>query len=123
MPRFDLPPDVQERFFDFHWDHQKLLNVEAPTESVPVVGLLWLLDLPIWQRTPEQKIFDLSPAEVLTDPARFSDRMKRIQGADLQFPLILMKNLRDEWVIMDGYHRLAKAKLSDLPAILCRKLS
>lgn len=41
------------------------------------------------------------------------DHMKRVQEADLQFPIILNK----DGVIMDGVHRLCKARLNGLKTV------
>lgn len=122
MARTDLPPEVQRRFFDFHWDRERLWKQEAPVEEIPVEPLLWLLDLPVWQRSPEQKVFDLSPGEVMRELERFPDHAGRIRAADLRCPILLMKNLHDEWAILDGYHRFAKAVLGRLPSLPGKRL-
>ena len=122
MPRTDLPKEIQEAFFDFHWVKERLWRIEAPVEQALFADLEWLLNLPIWARSGEQKLFDLRPMEVLSTPAQFPDHAKRIEEADLSFPLILMLNLRNEWVVMDGYHRLAKARLLKIRILQIRKL-
>ena len=122
MPRTDLPPHIQQVFFDFHWVREKLWAIRLPTESARVADMDWLLDLPIWQRTPTQIIFDLTPREVLREPKRFPDHWGRIESAEFSFPLLLMPNLSGRWVIMDGYHRLARASILGMESLEVMRL-
>lgn len=121
--RTDLPQPIQELFFDFHWHHSKLIAAEGELGYMLFEELKWNLQLPIWQRFPDQKIFDLSPHEVLNSPAIFEDHCSRIEQANLEFPLIIMPNkATGRWTIMDGYHRLAKYHLCKIPLVYVKKL-
>src|SRR5262245_52784189 len=108
MPRIDLPPAIQEVFFDFHWDRQRLWEEASRVQAdfLPLSDLLWNLDLPIWPRFEGQKIYDLAPSEFLVEPRRFPGHMERVLKSDPCYPLILMPNRSDRWVVIDGYHRL-----------------
>src|SRR5688572_19199317 len=124
MPRRDLPESVQELFFDFHWDRERLWHeAEAfALESVTVDSLRANLELPIWPRHPSQPIFDLRPAEFLADPERFPSHLEQMRRADLRFPLLLMRNSRESWVLLDGYHRLARRILEGESRVDIRRL-
>jgi hypothetical protein len=113
VARSDLPPAVQSEFFDFHWSEKRLWAVveRLPIFRLPLSQLEWQLDLPIWPRFHGQQIFDLRPTDVLRFPDAFPLHFSRIVSAAVEWPLIQMQNSAGRWVLMDGYHRLAKCKL------------
>ena len=117
MPRTDLPLEIQELFFDFHWDAPRLYALQAEVEMEQVQRLTAAMDLPIWQRRPDQVVFDLRPREVLDEPTAHPDHDRRIEQADLNYPLLMMKNRRGDWTIMDGYHRLAQCIRKDIKTV------
>jgi hypothetical protein len=124
MLRVDLPPGVQELFFDFHWDRQRLWEEagRVTADFLPLSDLLWNLDLPIWPRFDGQKVFDLAPAEFLLEPKLFPAHMERVLKSDPSYPLILMPNRGDRWVVIDGYHRLVKCQLEKMPRVMIKRL-
>lgn len=107
MPRLDLPPALHGIFFEFLWVKERVWDLPTPASSCPVEDLHWHLDLPIWSTDPPQPLFDLSPRQVLNSPLEFPRHTPRIEAADLRFPLELFRN-SERWVIIDGYHRLAR---------------
>jgi hypothetical protein len=121
--RVDLPPSVQDTFFDFHWDQVKLWAVPGLVRSVSLVELAHCLDLPIWRRYNDQKLFDLAPSEVLRNLSAFPAHQARIVNADFRRPIIVMPNLHGQPTIMDGFHRFARACLDGAPSIHARFLS
>jgi hypothetical protein len=85
----------------------------------PFDSLRWHLDLP-WLRH-EGKPFQVTPAQVKADPARYQEQYRRTVAADLGCPLdLLFRNGR--WVVLDGIHRLLKADLLGLSTIQVRRL-
>jgi hypothetical protein len=79
-----------------------------PVERYSTDKLSWLLGESVWatQTNP-----DLSPEKVLAHPTTYPNHTRRIQEADLAFPLLLMEcsypdRPSDEHVIVDGVHRL-----------------
>jgi hypothetical protein len=75
-----------------------------------------LLDLPIWASAPPEKLYDLSPRTVLEGLDAYPKHRQRIEAADLSFPIHVM-HWRGRYVIMDGFHRLLKAKLQKLTEV------
>ena len=67
----------------------------------------WLLDYPIWASEPPHAIFDLCPRGVIQDQYRHPVHQRKIENADTSFPLHVM-HWKERWVIVDGFHRLAK---------------
>jgi hypothetical protein len=124
MPRTDLPPSVQELFFDFHWDRQRLWEEanRVQADFLPLTDLLSNLDLPIWPRFDGQKIYDLAPSEFLRDPKLFPTHMERVIKSDPSFPLILMPNRSERWVVIDGYHRLVKCQIERIQKVMVKRL-
>jgi hypothetical protein len=124
MPRVDLPPTVQKLFFDFHWDRQRLWEEAGRVTSdfLPLSDLLWSLDLPIWPRFEGQKVYDLAPSEFLREPKLFPTHMERVLKSDPSFPVILMPNLSERWVVIDGYHRLVKCRLEAISRVQVKRL-
>ena len=124
MPRVDLPPNVQEHFFDFHWDRQRLWEQAGlvPTDILPLSDLLWNLDLPIWPRFEGQKIYDLAPSEFLREPKKYPIHMERVLKSDPAYPVILMPNRGNRLVVIDGYHRLVKCRLERILKIQVKRL-
>ena len=106
MPK--LPPALQGIFFDFVWDKAKVWALPTAAEPGSVAELAWHLDLPVWSTVIGQARFDLSPATVLAHPQQHSAHWQRIQQADFGYPLELFRNVHRRWVILDGYHRLAR---------------
>lgn len=54
---------------------------------------------------PENNIY-YSPIDVLKNPSKYENEMKRINAANLDYPIIIYNNN-----IVDGVHRVTKAKL------------
>jgi hypothetical protein len=90
------------------WDLARLHRLDLPVRSLPVAGLAWLLELPLWQLDGVR--FQVSPAEVRADPDRYPDHMNRAMAADLDHPVHVTGH-RGRLVILDGYHRLLKAAI------------
>jgi len=92
------------------WQTARIWALPTPAAELDASGLWWHLELPIWASAPPTSIFDLSPAQVLAAPERYSEHWTRVVRADLGHPLELFENF-GRWVIMDGYHRLARHRL------------
>jgi len=121
IERVALPEPLQGVFFDFLWDTQKVWLL--PTESAITAfdQLAWLLELPVWTTAPGEARFDLAPLTVLEQPECFPVRWRRITSVDLTYPLELFRNDQGRWVILDGYHRLARHQVEgsrDIPVRL-----
>jgi hypothetical protein len=82
--------------------------------------LEWHFDLPFWN-TP-QGYYDLTPNEVLNNPREHKEEFERINNADMRYPLDIMF-WKNKWVLLDGLHRLAKAKVQKMDKVKVRKIS
>lgn len=106
----DLPPALQGIFFTHLWENSRIWALRTPTTTVPMEDILWHLKLPVWTTVPGEPRFDLAPATVLNDPQNHPRHWDRIHSADVSYPLEMFKN-GERWVIVDGYHRLARLKV------------
>jgi hypothetical protein len=106
--RLQLPQELRDVFFDFLWDNQKVWGLPTEPSLAPFEQLAWLLDLPVWTTVPGEVRFDLAPRAVLERPERFPQRWRRILNVDLAHPLELFRSDDGRWVVLDGYHRLAR---------------
>jgi len=102
-----LPPELQGIFFDFYWETTKSWRLPTPVTVVPFGDLAWHLDLPVWSTVRGQMRFDLAPSSVLRDAVLYPLHWKRIIDAEIQYPMEMFRN-GGRWVILDGYHRLAR---------------
>ena len=114
-----VPAELRGVLCDFVWDADKLRHLPLPIDTVTVDSLRWHLGLPYWRH--DGKPFQLTPAQVRADPARYQEQYQRTMAADLSLPLdLLFRN--DRWVILDGVHRLLKADLLGLSQVRVRRL-
>src|SRR5262245_37490596 len=119
MDRLELPPNLRGVFFDWLWETPKVWSLSTPATHLPFRDLNWHLDLTVWTTVRGEPRFDLAPATVLADPARYVRHWRKIQEADLSYPLELFRN-GDRWVILDGCHRLARHSLQRTPRVPVR---
>jgi hypothetical protein len=102
------PPVIRQTLPIVPWDIRQLRSLALPVRPVAVDGLTWLFDLPLWQDNGTR--FQVSPAQVRADPARFPDHMRRVMASDLGYPIHLVEH-NGHLVVLDGYHRLLKAAI------------
>ncbi len=89
------------------WDNRKVWALSTTVITLPAEQLWWHLKLPIWASCPPKHCFDLSPAQVLAKPDAHPRHWDRVQSVNVAFALDLFESF-GRWVIMDGYHRLAR---------------
>jgi hypothetical protein len=116
----DLPPALQGIFFDFRWETVRAWALLTPVEEVPLASLVWHFDLTVWTTVPGEPRFDLAPSTVLANPGAFPMRWRKIKAADTSYALEMLEN-GGRWVILDGYHRLARHWLSRAPMVPVRR--
>jgi hypothetical protein len=111
IERFGLPESLQGIFFGFLWDTHKVWRLPTESSIVAFDQLAWLLELPVWTTVRGEARFDLAPKTVLASPQQFPDRWRRILEVDLVYPLEMFRSDQGRWVILDGYHRLARHRI------------
>lgn len=114
-----LPKIIKEVGFDFRWSEEKVWALDIPVEEVDIKELEWHFDIPFWS-TPEG-YYDLKPNDVLSDPEKHKIEFERIMKADLNYPLDIMF-WKNRWLLLDGLHRLVKAKQLGWEKIRVRKI-
>lgn len=114
-----LPPALQGIFFSHRWENSRIWALSTLTTTVPMKDLMWHLELPVWTTVPGEPLFDLAPAQVLRDPDARPERWDRIRSVDTSYPLEMFKN-GERWVIVDGYHRLARLRVEGASEVKVR---
>ena len=114
-----VPDELRPYMLGFEWTHAGLWALRLPVESMAVAELAWQLELRWWRRG--ERVFAISPAEVLRDPGADREQFERVLAADLAFPVDVTLR-RDRWFLLDGVHRLAKATLEGRSVIEVRRV-
>lgn len=117
----DLPKEIQENGFDFHWDKQKLWALDIPTEEIDVSLLEWQLDFPFWAH--QGKKYSINPRNVLNNIDLYPDHKVRILNADIKYPIDIMENQNGKLEILDGVHRLVRLITEGNKKVKIRKIS
>lgn len=111
---------IQEVGFDFHWSSKKVWALDEPVVDMPIDDLLWHFDIPFWD-TEGTDEYNLKPWELIEHPEQEPSHYKKIQAADLRYPIDIMMN-KGRWLILDGLHRLVKAYLEGKKVVHVRKI-
>ncbi|MDE1868482.1 MAG: ParB N-terminal domain-containing protein [Candidatus Micrarchaeota archaeon] len=120
MRRKNVKPQIIEKVgFDFNWSEKKVWKLKIPESSMPIKSLEWHFDIPFWDK--QDGCYDLTPKQVLAKPMLYSAEYRRIMHADLRHPIDVMRNKR-RWLILDGLHRLVKAKTLGMSYVKVRKI-
>jgi hypothetical protein len=112
IPGFAALPDAALPVcLDYWWDRDRLSGVVStlPLEAVPLHELLWTLDVP-WGRTPAGP-YTHTMRQVIEAPQLFPSAHQRVLSVDLREPIVLSQMRNGRWVVLDGFHRIAKAFL------------
>ncbi|QQR51451.1 hypothetical protein IPF89_01275 [Candidatus Saccharibacteria bacterium] len=97
----------EDYFFPFEWNEKAIWKIDAPVTDIELSQIEWLLDVD-WFGTDEHP---LTPNEVMANPELDPDHFKRIETADLSYPIDLGLNPRvNKLVPFDGLHRMCKSK-------------
>jgi hypothetical protein len=116
----ELPPIIKQVGFDFNWDERKVWAIDAPTETIATEELAWHLDIPFLWTKPDG-FYDLTPRSVLGHPDQYPEEYARMLNANLRYPIDIMQK-GEQWVILDGLHRLMKAVLQERDTVTVRKI-
>jgi hypothetical protein len=112
-----VPASIQAIMPNVTWNRERLHQLALPVRDIAVRELRWQLDLPWWRYG--ERVFAITPNQVRDDPERFAVQWWRMLDADLEFPINLLE--RDgRLVLLDGFHRLLKADMLEMPTIAAR---
>jgi hypothetical protein len=82
---------------------------------MPIEELTWHFDVPFWNS------YNLKPVDVLNNPDKYQEEYSRTMKADLVHPLDIMF-WKKRWLLLDGLHRLLKAKIIGQDFVEVRKV-
>lgn len=116
----DRPQIIKDVGFDFMWDSKKVWALNIPVEEMDMQDLIWHFDIPFWE-AQDTDDYNLTPWEVMDDTEKHSTHYKKVQEADLKYPIDIMEN-KGRWLILDGLHRLVKAHMQGLKKVNVRKI-
>jgi hypothetical protein len=119
MDKQKLPKIIQEVGFDFHWSEEKVWKLDLPIEEMNIEELEWHFKIPFWWTNGG--FYNLKPIEVINNPKKYVDEYKRSMYSDLNYPLDIMF-WKNRWLLLDGLHRLVKAKILGLRKVKVRKV-
>ena len=104
LKRTDMPDELEKVYVDFYWSQRKLWSLLIPTVEIEIQTAEWILDYPIWY------IDAISiPRKILESPSLDLAHAKRVEDADLSYPIHGIE-WKGRYLILDGIHRLMKAK-------------
>lgn len=114
-----LPKIIKDVGFDFHWSIEKVWLLDVSVEDISVDELKWHFDIPFW--SSENGFYDLRPLEVINDPKKWKKDYDRAMASDLKYPLDIMF-WKNNWLLLDGLHRLVKANVLGIKTVKIRKI-
>lgn len=115
----EKPKLIQDAGFDFSWSPQKVWSLDVLVENMPLEDVAWHLGVPFWNTS--QGYYDLTPAQVMNDPETYKEEYDRAMGVDQSHPIDIMWN-KGRWLILDGLHRLVKARIEGRRMVNVRKI-
>ena len=119
MGKKNLPTIIKEVGFDFNWSEEKVWSLDIPVETISLKELEWHLEVPFWSTM--DGYYNLKPSDVISFPKRYQEEYHKIMKSNLSYPIDIMAN-KGRWLILDGLHRLAKAKILNKKKIKVRKI-
>ncbi len=112
---------IKEVGFDFHWDEKKVWALDVSLEEIPMSELEWHFDIPFWA-VDDRHGYGLKPIDVVENPENYKYQYDRTMESDLSYPIDIMEN-KGCWLILDGLHRLVKARILGHDKVIVRKIS
>lgn len=110
---------IDEKWFNFDWDVQKVWGLDIAEEDMPVKQLEWHLDIPLWDHHGQE--YSVTPRQVLEQPDSHHGHFRDIIDSDLSHALDIMW-WKNHWLILDGVHRLAKLVREGASEVRVRKI-
>ena len=117
-----LPAIIEKVGFPFHWKEKEVWELDIPVEEMDINELVWHFDIPFWQTDGGR--YDLKPIEVINNLDQYKHHKKRINQADISYPLDVLNNPKTGyWTLLDGLHRLVRLYLDGNSLVNVRKIS
>lgn len=116
----ERPASLDGVILDFHWDLERLHALSLPEREVSTSTLEWHLHLPFW--AAGGRPFQVSPADVASEPSAHPEQWTRTLAADLRYPLDAYVGAEGRLIILDGVHRLLKALVEGRSTLRVRVL-
>lgn len=113
------PISIQEVDIPFKKDDAKIQALDLPVEEMQIEELLWHFDYPFWEKEGTDE-WNLTPWELIKNPKKEPAHYKKVQSSDLSYPLQIIR-YKDQWLLLDGLHRLARAYLEGKRIVKVRK--
>jgi hypothetical protein len=112
-----IPDAVPDVWADIYWIPERLFALTSPVTHVSVADFAWTLDVPFGR--DGDRLFALTARDVLAAPGTWLAHHARIEAADTSYPIALYR-YRGRTVVLDGYHRLARATMLGIPTLPSR---
>ncbi len=119
MTKNFLPKVIQEVGFDFSWSEEKVWALDIPVQEINIKELEWHFEIPFWDT--KHGYYDLKPNDVIDCPKNYQEEYDRAMSSNLSYPIDIMEN-KGRWLILDGLHRLVKAKILGETKVAVRKI-
>lgn len=104
----EIPKIIKDVGFNFSYDKKKVWELNAPVIIMDIKKLEWHFEIPFLR--DEQGNKSIKPIDILEENIQNLKQSKRINNANLRYPIDIMKN-KGRWLILDGLHRLMKARI------------
>lgn len=119
IEKADWPEIIRKVGFDFSWAVEKVWKLKYPVEDMGIKELEWHFEIPFhWHG---EKVYNLKSIDIINDLKRYKKEHERTMKADLTYPIDIMEN-KGRWLILDGLHRLMKAKILGMKTVKVRKI-
>ena len=117
MDKRDIPKIIQEVGFDFSWDEKRVWQLNIPAIDMDISELIWHFDIPFhWH---DGGVYNLKSREIIENPGKYKEEYERTMRSDMSYPIDIMEN-KGRWLILDGLHRLMKARILDIKKVKVR---
>ncbi|MDO8504853.1 MAG: hypothetical protein Q7S36_03295 [Candidatus Liptonbacteria bacterium] len=112
-----IPKSLRKAGYEIYCDAEKLGSLHIPIVDFEIKDLVWNFDLPLWGKDGES--WNLTPWDVINEVPGSASQRRRVENVDMKYPILIIKK-KDNWLIIDGVHRLVKAYLNGQQVILAK---
>jgi hypothetical protein len=110
------PKEIDLRF---KIDEKKIMQLDLPVEEIDISEIIDNAKIAYLEKEGTDD-WNLSPAELLKNWQDEPTHARRVEAADLDFPICIYK-FKGRWIILDGVHRFTKALKLGNKEILVKK--